>query len=184
MEKSSTPFVGMDVHKKSIDIAIADTKEARHYGRIGGDAVSVDREIRKLRSVHKKPLFIYEAGPCEFLLYRKLAAQGLPCMVVSPLLTPRNAANRVKTDRRNAMKLTRLARAGELQPIYGPDALDECDTGSGLRTRTRWRCSARHGRDCRHREASTRLSFVGYKCESDRMSASDRQSPFRPRFSP
>lgn len=104
MERSSTVFVGMDVHKESIDIAIADGKEARHFDRIPGDAEAVDRVIRKLRSVHKRPVFVYEAGPCGFRLYRKLAAQGLACMVVSPSLTPRSAADRVKTDRRDALK--------------------------------------------------------------------------------
>jgi transposase len=115
----------MDVHKESIDVAITDASEARHYGRVGGDAHSVDRLIRRLRAAHRAPTFVYEAGPCGFWLYGRLAAQGLKCMVVSPSMTPRNKADRVKTDRRDAMKLARLARAGELEPIYVPDALDE-----------------------------------------------------------
>ena len=69
--------------------------------------------MEKSSTVHRKPTFVYEAGPCGFWLYRRLKAQGLECMVVSPSMTPRNAADRVKTDRRDAMRLARLARAGE-----------------------------------------------------------------------
>jgi transposase len=115
----------MDVHKESIELATADEREARHYARIGGDAVSVDRAVRRLRSVHRELVFVYEAGPCGFWIYRRLRAQGLACMVVSPSMTPRRAGDRVKTDRRDCLMLARLARAGELEPIYVPDAKDE-----------------------------------------------------------
>jgi transposase len=115
----------MDVHKESIELATADEREARHYARIGGDALSVDRSVRKLRSVHRELAFVYEAGPCGFWIYRRLRAQGLSCMVVSPSMTPRRSGDRVKTDRRDCLMLARLARAGELEPIYVPDARDE-----------------------------------------------------------
>jgi transposase len=81
----------MDVHKKSIEIALADEGEVRRFGEIGGDAASVDRAVRKLRSAHRRLVFVYEAGPCGFWIYRRLTAQGLGCMVVSPSMTPRRA---------------------------------------------------------------------------------------------
>ena len=125
MEKSSTVFVGMDVHKESIEIALAGGDEVRRFGAIGGDAPSLDRAVRKLRSVHRQMVFVYEAGPCGFWIYRRLKAQGLACMVVSPSMTPKRAGEHIKTDRRDAVKLARLARAGELTAIYVPDERDE-----------------------------------------------------------
>jgi len=151
MKQHSTAVVGMDVHKESVDIAIADAKEARLFGRVGGDAIAVERAVRKIRSVHRDPLFVYEAGPCGFWLYRRLRAQGLRCMVVSPSMTPRRAGDRVKTDRRDALMLARLARAGELSAIYVPDAHDEA-----VRDLVR----AREDAVCMQRQARQRLQAL------------------------
>ena len=126
MSKSSKLFVGMDVHKDSIDLATGEERgEVRHHGAIGGDLAALSRAVRKLESLGKRLVFVYEAGPCGFVIYRFLRARGHECWVVAPSMTPRQASDRVKTDRRDCLKLCRLARAGELTPIYVPDAADE-----------------------------------------------------------
>jgi len=124
--KSSKLFVGMDVHKELIDITLAEEGgEVRHYGRIGGEQSALIRTVRKLESLGKSLVFVYEAGPCGFWIYRLLQERGHECWVVAPSNTPRRVRDRIKTDRRDSWKLAGLARAGELTPIYVPDAADE-----------------------------------------------------------
>jgi transposase len=116
----------MDVHKESIDIALAEMGgEVRHHGRVGGDMNALTRAVRKLESLGQPLVFVYEAGPCGFGIHRMLVARRHECWVVAPSNTPRRVRDRIKTDRRDCLKLAGLARAGELEPIYVPDPLDE-----------------------------------------------------------
>ncbi len=127
MAERST-FVGLDVHKDSIAVAVAESGrggEVRTYGTIGGDLDAVEKLRRGLAAPGRTLRFIYEAGPCGFTIYRHLTAKGVDCAVVSPSLIPKRAGDRVKTDRRDAVTLARLHRADELRPIYVPNENDE-----------------------------------------------------------
>ncbi len=126
--KHSIIFVGLDVHKDSINIALADdgrNGEVRPYGTIGGDLYSLDKAIRKFRRSGDELRFVYEAGPCGYEIYRHLISHGLHCDVIAPSMTPKRSGDRIKTDRRDAITLARLYRAGELTPVYVPREDDE-----------------------------------------------------------
>ena len=126
--KKRITFVGLDTHKNSIEVALADNgrkTEVRLYGSIGGDLDSLDKMIRKLRTPSTELRFVYEAGPCGYEIYRHLRAQGFHCDVVAPSMVPRRSGDRIKTDRRDACNLARLYRAGELTAVYVPQEDDE-----------------------------------------------------------
>ena len=134
-------FVGLDVHKESINIALADSgdnREVRHFGTVNGTPTAVEKVVRKLISVGKTPRVVYEAGPTGFHLQRHLASKHIDCIVVSPSLIPTKPGDKVKTDKRDAMALARLHRAGELAPIYVPTDEDEA-----MRDLTRARVDAK-----------------------------------------
>src|SRR5258706_317330 len=121
-------FVGLDVHKDTIDVSIAEGErhgEVRHYGVIASDLEPLDKVVRALRAPDRRLHFVYEAGPCGFGIYRHLTRRGEDCIVVSPSMIPKRSGDRVKTDRRDSQMLARLHRAGELRAIYVPDNTDE-----------------------------------------------------------
>ena len=106
----SVVYVGLDVHKMSVDVAIAEpgsAGETRYYGRIGGDLEALDKVVRKLQAKDAELRFAYEAGPCGYQVYRHLTAQGHSCLVAAPALIPRRPGNRLKNDRRDALALAK-----------------------------------------------------------------------------
>jgi transposase len=128
MSQSSTLFIGMDVHKDIIAVAYVAQEhgaEVTYLGTIGTRQCDIDQLVRKMQSKAKHLIFIYEAGPCGYWLYRYLTKKGYDCWVVAPSLIPKKAGDRVKTDRRDAMQLARLARSGDLTVVYVPKVDDE-----------------------------------------------------------
>jgi transposase len=128
MNQSRTLCIGLDVHKESIAVAyIAQEQgaEVTSLGTIGTRQCDIDHLIRKMQSKGKHLVFVYEAGPCGYWLYRYLTKKGHRCWVVAPSLIPKKAGDRVKTDRRDAVQLARLMRSGDLTPVYVPSVEDE-----------------------------------------------------------
>jgi transposase len=137
-------YVGLDVHKRTIAVAIADEGrgEVRSYGTIQNTPEAVAKLVKRLGPAAGLAC-CYEAGPCGYGLQRQLVGLGASCIVVAPSLIPRRPGERIKTDRRDAVKLARLLRSGELTAVWVPDAEHEA-----LRDLSRAREAAR---DARHR---------------------------------
>jgi transposase len=126
MDNTITAFVGLDVHKESIAVAVAESGRAapRFVGTTGPVLAQIEKALLHLGSPESL-LIVYEAGPCGYGLARQLHARGYRCEVAAPAKIPRKPGERIKTDRRDALMLARYARAGELTPVVIPDARDE-----------------------------------------------------------
>ena len=124
MEHSAEVFVGIDVAKLRNALALADEGrqgEVRYLGEFDADEATMRRIIKRLASKHEHVHFCYEAGPTGYGLHRLIQSMGYECMVVAPSLIPRKPGDQVKTNRRDAMGLAKLLRAGELTPVWVPD---------------------------------------------------------------
>jgi transposase len=123
-DASEVLFIGLDVHKEKIAVAIAEegrTGEVRSYGSIDNTPAAIARLLTKLGKQECRLSFCYEAGGCGYGVYRQIVASGHHCDVVAPSRIPRPTSDRIKTDRRDAIMLAKLHRSGELTPVWVPD---------------------------------------------------------------
>jgi transposase len=161
MSGSAEVYVGLDVHKDSTAVAIAEAGrdgEVRFWGNIESNPASLDRLITRLRRRHSRIFTCYEAGPCGYWIYRWCVQRGIACEVVAPSLIRRTTnETRIKNDHRDAMTLARLHRAGELTPVWVPDEVHEA-----MRDLVRVRESASEER--RRARQRIRSFLLKYRC--------------------
>src|SRR5271169_1606630 len=139
-----TRFVGLDIHKERISIAVAESGRScavEYLGEISNDPAAIGKLCDRLERPSKTLAFCYEAGPCGYGVHRQLISLGHRCDVVAPSFIPTRPGDRVKTNRRDATMLARLHRAGELTPVWVPDAdharLTAASTRFGSAVRTK-----------------------------------------------
>lgn len=126
MEQYST-IGGLDVHKETVVVAVLPGGADRiaETTRIENHPQALEKLVQRVQARYGMMTFVYEAGPCGYDVQRQLTALGQRCVVIAPALTPRRPGDRVKTDRRDAEKLARLYRAGELTLIRVPSREEE-----------------------------------------------------------
>ena len=146
----NTLYLGIDTHAETLNLAGAEpgrNGRLEPLGIIANRENSIRKKIRKLQGQYRNIEACYEAGPCGYTLYWQLLSMGVKCEVIAPTLIPQKTGDKVKTDRRDAMKLARLYRSGDLTPVWVPDPAHEA-----LRDLVRARTAAKKDeRKARHR---------------------------------
>jgi transposase len=128
MHHHSEAFIGLDTSKSRNAVAIAEAGragEVRFLGEIEADGAATAKLVRKLAGKYRQLTFCYEAGPTGYGLYRQIRSLGHECLVAAPSLIPKRPGDRVKTNRRDAVSLARLLRAGELTAVWVPERSHE-----------------------------------------------------------
>jgi hypothetical protein len=123
-----TRFIGMDVHKDTIVVAvtaIGEVGKATPYGKFPNTAAALEKLVKRLRQGSGPLKFCYEAGPCGYGVHRTLTKMGEDCMVVAPSMIPRKSGDRQKNDKRDAASLALLHRGGLLTAVWVPDSAHE-----------------------------------------------------------
>ena len=186
---NTTCYVGLDVHKDTIAIAVADPGRGDPEVKptIPNDFTTLMKALRRLGDLDKL-MCCYEAGPTGYVLYRQLKAAGVHCVVIAPSLVPVQTGRRIKTDRRDAAKLAGDLRCGDLTPIHVPDEATEA-----IRDLERARDDAQRraghtpsplqvpaaSRSDRHRQDQLGAGASGLDCQTDLRSTGEPASPER-----
>lgn len=159
--RTKDKFVGLDVHKDTTVVAVADggrDGEVRLHGTFSSDLHALEKLLGRLGGDGVRLHVVYEAGPTGYVIHRRLEQLKIDCIVVAPSRTPQPKGQRQKTDRRDALQLARLHRAGELTGIHVPDAVDEA-----IRDLTRARADAVHDLTRARQRLKSLLLRQGYR---------------------
>src|SRR5215470_9531169 len=152
-------FVGIDTSKSRNAIAIADGGrggEVRYLGEFPATDAAIRKLVAKLAAKYSTLIFCYEAGPTGYGLYRLIKTLGHECIVVAPSLIPKKPGNRVKTNRRDALSLAKLLRAGELTAVWVPDERHEA-----MRDLSRARLAAKKDQQGKRQQISSLMLRLG-----------------------
>ena len=126
MQHQRSRSIGLDVHRATIAVAVAEEDgPPSSYGTIANDPTAVRKLMVRLGGPEVRLRVAYEAGPTGYALHRQLTRLGIDCVVVAPSLIPVRPGDKVKTDRRDALKLARLLRSGDLTAVWVPDQEQE-----------------------------------------------------------